>query len=394
MEPVLFFEPKLKVAFAYCPSSGGVFQLDEGEYRAVLEGTEEGKALIGEMRSYTGQHYSFQDFVGHLNSLGITHERLSRPATANLELTLRCNLNCKHCIVSAGEPKENELTTSEWLRLVDGLGSLQYTLTGGEPLMHPGFGEIVEAIKGRGAAVKILTNGTLVPENLNAFEGLDGRDVVQVSLDGTEEVNDSIRGRGTFKRVVSAIKALAEAGVNVQVSFTLLPENKADLVPLYREVSGLGVKAFNVGRGLPLGRQGKAVPYREYLAAVEGLRDVAKEVGVPVAGGQLGDPLPVEPEAVYSCEAGTSSLFVSSTGDVYPCLLFRWSDFRMGNVREEDIQEIWEKGDWERLRRNLGGTRCASCPLFGACRGGCPGEALLFSGSLDAPAPSCRWEEG
>jgi len=248
------------------------------------------------------------------------------------------------------------------------------------------------AVKGRGAAVKILTNGTLVEENLNLFEPLDGNDIVQVSLDGTEETNDSIRGQGTFRRAVSAIKALAEAGVNVQVSFTLLPENAEDLIPLYREVSGLGIKAFNVGRGLPLGRQGTAVPYREYLAAVEGLRDVAKEVGVPVAGGQLGDPLPVEPDAVYSCEAGTSSLFVSSTGDVYPCLLFRWSDFRMGNVREEGIREIWEKEGWERLRRNLSGTRCASCPLFGACRGGCPGEALLFSGTLDAPAPSCRWE--
>jgi len=131
MEPVLFFEPKVKAAFAYCPSSGGIFQLDEGEYRAVLERTEEGKALIGEMRSYNGQRYTFQDFVGHLNSLGIIHGRLSRPVTANLELTLRCNLRCKHCIVSAGEPRENELTTSEWLRLVDGLGSLQYTLTGG-----------------------------------------------------------------------------------------------------------------------------------------------------------------------------------------------------------------------------------------------------------------------
>jgi len=392
MRPVLFFEPKLKAAFAYCPSSGGVFQLDEDEYRAVLNETEEGKALIVEMKAYNGQRYTFQDFIGHLNSLAIIHERLSKPVTASLELTLRCNLRCKHCIVSAGKPRENELTTEEWLRVIDELDALQYTLTGGEPLTHPSFGEILTAIKERGAAVKILTNGTLVAENLNLFEALDGRDVVQVSVDGLEETNDRIRGRGTFRKAISAIRALVEVGVNVQVSFTLLPENEADLVLLYREVAGLGIESFNVGHGLPLGRQRDAVPYGEYLKAVGALRDVAEEVGVPVIGGSLGSELPVKPEGVYSCEAGTSSLFITSDGRVYPCLLFEGTDFLMGSVREEGVLEIWRKKEWERLKRDLSGTKCASCPLFGACRGGCPGEALIFKGTLNAPAPSCRLE--
>ncbi len=174
----LFYEPKIKAAFAYCPGSGGIFQLDEDEYRAVLNGTEEGEKLIEEMKAYKGERYSVESFVGHLTSVGITVGMLSRPASAELELTLKCNLRCKHCIVSAGLPAENELSTGEWIGLIEELGAVRYTLTGGEPLMREGFAEIVRAIKESGSYVKILTNGTLVGENLGAFEPLGKDDLV------------------------------------------------------------------------------------------------------------------------------------------------------------------------------------------------------------------------
>ncbi len=175
---------------------------------------------------------------------------------------------------------------------------------------------------------------------------------------------------------------------------TLLPWNVDSALDLYKEVSGLGIAGFSLGWGLPVGRLKKGLPYAVYLRTAERLREEAKRMGVPVSGGTLGDSLPVRPESVYTCEAGTSSLFITSTGDVYPCLLFRWSDFLMGNVREEGDPRHLGKSGWERLKRNLSNTKCASCPLFGACRGGCPGEALLFSGTLNAPAPSCRLEKG
>jgi radical SAM protein with 4Fe4S-binding SPASM domain len=242
-------------------------------------------------------------------------------------------------------------------------------------------------------AVRILTNGTLLDDKAGRLASLlEDYDEVQVSLDGMKEVNDRIRGAESFEKAVSGINALLREGVKVSVAFTLIPENGGEAERLYRFVDGLGVSSFNVGWGVPIGRLKERVPYREYLETVERLRKLGLET--PVAGGTLGDPLPVKPDSFYSCEAGTSQVFISSTGDVYPCLILRHPSFRMGNVREESLIEIWRKGDWEKLKRNLKGTKCESCPLFPRCRGGCPGEALFFRGSINEPAPNCRLEVG
>ncbi|WP_167909556.1 SPASM domain-containing protein [Thermococcus sp. Bubb.Bath] len=195
-----------------------------------------------------------------------------------------------------------------------------------------------------------------------------------------------------MRKPSGGIRALLSEGIKVSVAFTLILENRNNTEELYRFVDELGVSSFNVGWGVPLGRLKERVPYGEYLETVERLRRLGLDT--PVFGGTLGDPLPVKPDSLYSCEAGTSQVFISSTGDVYPCLILRHPSFRMGSVREESLIEIWRKKEWEKLKRNLTGTRCESCPLFPRCRGGCPGEALLFRGSINEPAPNCRLEAG
>ncbi|NJF24816.1 radical SAM protein [Thermococcus sp. Bubb.Bath] len=208
--PFLFHEPKVGGALAYCPESGGVFQLDEEEYREVKEKSKEGLKLIEEMKAYNGKKYTLNDFIGHLNPLGIIKERLSSPASVIFELTRGCNLHCTHCIVAAGEPLPNELKTEEWLKLVDEISeyAIRLTLTGGEPLTHPGFFEILPRAKERDLAVRVLTNGTLLEENAERLASLlDEWDEVQVSLDGTREVNDKIRGKGSFEKAVRGDKS-------------------------------------------------------------------------------------------------------------------------------------------------------------------------------------------
>ncbi|WP_456421090.1 radical SAM protein, partial [Thermococcus sp.] len=295
MKPLLFFDPKVG-AFAYCPESGGIFQLEPDEYEAVKVGTEKGLKLIEEMRSEKMGH-SISDFIGHLASLGILNDRLSHPVDVELEITRACNLRCTHCIVSAGEPLPDELPTERWVSLVEEIGdyAVRVTLTGGEPLVHPGFLDILLAAKKAGLAVRILTNGTLVPDFIDDLQGLlnPSTDEVQVSLDGTRDVNDSIRGAGSFDRAVRGIEALVGAGIPVSVAFTVLPQNRSSAIDLYRFVARLGVSSFRAGWGLPLGRQGSGVSYRSYLDLVAALREESRRYGVPVSGGDLGAELPV-----------------------------------------------------------------------------------------------------
>ncbi len=400
MPPVLFFEPKVGRGFAFCPRSGGIFELMPDEYEVLVrkEPGEQYKAMLDEMRAYSGKRYTVADFVAHLTSLGILHDRLSFPATVEIELTKACNLRCTHCLVSAGGPLPNEVSTERWVSLLEELGkyAVRVVLTGGEPLIHLGFLDILTAAKRVGLSVKLLTNGTLVPERIDDLSGLLNplTDEVQISLDGLRETHDAIRGAGNFDRAVSGIKALIGAGIPVSVAFTVLPQNRSDALPLYRQLARMGISSFRVAWGLPLGRQKTSVSYQSYLDLVATLREESQKLGIPVSGGDLGASLPVSPDSLYSCAAGTSQAFISSTGEVYPCLLLRYPEYMMGSIKDTNLLGIWRTGPWDRLKRHLSGTKCASCPLFGACRGGCPGEALLFSGTINAPAPSCRWNDG
>ncbi|WP_297476935.1 radical SAM protein [Thermococcus sp.] len=391
-KPLLYGDGR--VFFAFCPSSGGIFELEPGEFKALKENLPEVEELKKEMLEYDGEEYTIGDFISHLTSLGIELERLNAPAVVIFELTRNCNLNCKHCIVSAGKPLPNELTTEEWLKLVDEISdyAVRLTLTGGEPLVHPGFFRILERAKEKGLSIRLLTNGTLLEEHAEELGGLlDAKvDEVQVSLDGRKKTHDSIRGKGSYEKTIAGIKALVRENLPVSVAFTLIPENRGEALGLYREVAKLGIESFRIAWGLPAGRLREAVPYAEYLKTVGEVKRASEELGVPVSGGELGAPLEVKPESFYPCAAGTSQVFIASTGDVYPCLVLRYPFFRFGNVREEGLIGIWRKREWERLKRDLSGSDCAKCPLFKSCRGGCPGESLIYRGDYNAPSPACR----
>ncbi|WP_297490209.1 radical SAM protein [Thermococcus sp.] len=391
-KPLLYGDGKVFLAF--CPSSGGIFELEPEEFKALKENLPEAEELKRVMLEYDGEKYTVGDFIGHLTSLGIELERLNAPAVVIFELTRNCNLNCKHCIVSAGRPLPKELKTEEWLKLVDEISdyAVRLTLTGGEPLIHPGFFRILKRAKEKGLSIRLLTNGTLVEEHSKELGGLlDARiDEVQVSLDGLKQAHDSIRGEGSYAKAIAGVKALVREGLPVSVAFTLIPENRGEALGLYREVAKLGIESFRIAWGLPVGRLRKAVPYAEYLKTVEEVKRASEKLGVPVSGGELGAPLEVKAESFYPCAAGTSQVFIASTGDVYPCLVLRYPFFRFGSVREEKLIDIWRKRGWERLKRDLSGSDCEKCPLFKSCRGGCPGESLIYRGDYNAPSPACR----
>ncbi len=399
MPPLLYFEPRVGRAFAYCPASGGVFELMPDEYEVLLRKDPPGayRHLLDQMRAYSGPKRSVSDFIGHLTSIGILHDRLSFPVNLILELTTACNLRCAHCYVPAGEPRQNELGTEEWVSLIRSAASyaVRVVLTGGEPLIHPGLLDILAEAKKHRMAVRILTNGTLLAERIEELSDLlDPRiDSFQVSIDGTKEVHDAIRGEGTFDKAMAGMRAAMERGYAVDVAYTVIPENRDAALSLYRSLKGIPVRSFRVAWGVSVGRLEHSVSFSSFLDLVEALKHESESVGIPVAYESRSE-LPVTPDSVYTCPAGVSQVFISSTGDVYPCPLFRFPEFHMGNVRSSDLLSIWREGEWHRLRRNLSGTPCASCPLFLSCRGGCPARAYLVSGTVDAPAPDCRWLNG
>ena len=122
--------------------------------------------------------------------------KATRPAYVVWELTLACDQHCTHCGSRAGEAREGELTTEQALGVVTQLqqaGTFEVVLIGGEAYLHPGFLEIVRALKAAGIRPSMTTGGRgLTPELVKQLARA-GMHTVSLSIDGLRETHDLFR---------------------------------------------------------------------------------------------------------------------------------------------------------------------------------------------------------
>src|SRR5580698_7981787 len=141
---------------------------------------------------------------------------LDAPICLTWELTYACNLACVHCLSSSGRRDPRELTTAECKAVIDTLERMQVfyvNIGGGEPTVRPDFWELVDYATAHHVGVKFSTNGIKIdPAVARRLATSDYVDV-QISLDGaTAEVNDAVRGPGSFDTAMRAMRNLAAAG--------------------------------------------------------------------------------------------------------------------------------------------------------------------------------------
>src|SRR5690349_24141460 len=141
---------------------------------------------------------------------------LDAPICLTWELTYACNLACAHCLSSSGRRDPRELSTAEAKAVIDELERMQVlyvNIGGGEPTVRRDFWELVDYATAHSVGVKFSTNGSRITPGVAArLAGSDYVDV-QISLDGaTREVNDAVRGAGSYDTAVRAMELLATAG--------------------------------------------------------------------------------------------------------------------------------------------------------------------------------------
>ncbi len=310
------------------------------------------------------------------------------PLTVAAELTYRCNQRCIHCYVVPGEEEQRpELTTDEWLKLLDELalaGCLYLTYTGGEAMLRPDFWKLVQAAIERNFALQIFTNGLLVDEaaarrlvELNVL-------AVGVSLYGvTPETHDRItRLPGSFERSLKAIRRLRQAGLTVFLKHVIMRENKKAYPSILRLAAELGAIP-QLDPILVPANDGSLGPTAGRLADAE-LAEVLGDKRVNPALDFDGQQMP------ELCSAGLSTCSINPYGDVTPCLQLL---LPAGNVRRQRFMKIWREAPTLELIRSLRPediSGCRNCKLLHYCAR-CPGLALLEDGDLLGPSRiACR----
>ena len=141
---------------------------------------------------------------------------LNSPICLTWELTYACNLACVHCLSSSGRRDPRELSTAEAKHVVDELQRMQVfyiNIGGGEPTVRPDFWELLDYSIDHHVGVKFSTNGIKLDKKRAAQLARTDYVDVQISLDGaTAEINDHVRGPGSYATAMRALENLAEAG--------------------------------------------------------------------------------------------------------------------------------------------------------------------------------------
>jgi radical SAM protein with 4Fe4S-binding SPASM domain len=305
------------------------------------------------------------------------------------EITNACNLRCIHCYNRSGDGPRKELAPyliKELMLQLKGIGLRYFDMVGGEPFTYPWLFELLEFADRIGLRVIINTNGTLVTKEMALrLKEANPHSLIGVSLDGScPQINDQIRGKESFLKAVKGAENLMEAGFNVTLLFVINKINWRDFERYVRFAREIGVRAIYVDRFMPVGR-GKIneeklnMSVEEWVEALEFINSVVEGSSRDIIF-YIGESINGEP-----CTAGEEHFSILSDGTVVPCGHFRYeSRFYLGNVKDEPIKKIFERG------RKLFGkpAACIGCGEYGGgCFGGCRASAVAFAGKIDLPDP-------
>jgi mycofactocin radical SAM maturase len=324
---------------------------------------------------------------------------LDAPICLTWELTYACNLSCVHCLSSSGRRDPHELSTAECRAVIDELERMQVfyvNIGGGEPTVRPDFWELVDYATAHHVGVKFSTNGVkITPERARQLAASDYVDV-QISLDGaTAEVNDAVRGPGSYATALRAMENLAAAGFRgFKISVVVTRQNVGQLDEFKAIADRFGAQ-LRLTRLRPSGRGADVWDELHPTAAQQRqLYDWLVARGEHVLTGDsffhlaaYGDPLP----GLNLCGAGRVVCLIDPVGDVYACPFAIHDSFLAGRVRDPGgFAAVWRESElFTRLRRPQTGGACTSCSAYDSCRGGCMAAKFFTGLPLDGPDPEC-----
>src|SRR4051812_48993284 len=328
-------------------------------------------------------------------------EGLDSPICLTWELTYACNLACVHCLSSSGKRDPRELTTAEAKAVIDEFERMQVfyvNIGGGEPTIRSDFWELVDYATEHHVGVKFSTNGSrITPAIAERLAGSDYVDV-QISLDGaTAEVNDAVRGDGTFATAIQAMENLAAADFRgFKISVVCTRHNLGQLDE-FKAIADRYDAQLRLTRLRPSGRGADVWDDLHPTAAQQReLYDWLLAHGEDVLTGDSFFHLAAYGEALPGlnlCGAGRVVCLIDPVGDVYACPFAIDDAFLAGNVRSAGgFAHVWrESALFRSLREPQSGGACAAGSADDAGPGGCI-AAEVFTRLPPDRAPPQRLE--
>jgi SynChlorMet cassette radical SAM/SPASM protein ScmE len=347
-------------------------------------------------------------------------EVMYTPRSLDLAVTTKCNLRCKYCshFSTAGDVQE-DLGLDEWLAFFEELKEcsvMSVTLEGGEPFYRGDIEELIEGIVKNRMRFDILSNGTLITDDIAGFLLSTNRcNGVQVSIDGsTADTHDVFRGEGSFLKALKGIETLKKNNIRVNVRVTIHRKNISDLEKIADLLlDKIGLPGFSTNSASYMGlcrRNSEQVCLTpgERSFAMKTLIELNKKYKgrISASAGPLADArawFEMEQARIEGrenipgrgyltgCGGQNSSLAIRADGVIIPCS--QMSHIELGKINRDSLREVWHnhpelKKLRERWKIPLSQFEfCKGCNYINYCSGNCPALAYSAVGNEYHPSP-------
>lgn len=317
-----------------------------------------------------------------------------------IEVTSMCNLRCIHCYNSSGVVKPDEIGLDEIITLIQELREMnvkQVSISGGEALLRKDIHKILKGCRENGLSTMLVTNGMLIDE-LTAQHLVGLVDKIQISIEGSEEIHDVIRGNGTYKKILLGLNCLREVNLcnKTKIKMTISSLNVKDVenvinFALTQKLQGV---SFSFLRNEGRARSNDIIPLQAYeLIKVNEKIRYFKNKYTSLEIGDLG------------LDGGNCDLLldnpifiprIASNGDVFLCQGFVNNETSVGNIRMGGLKKALQSDKTciqlvklKERQRTL--SSCIYCPWKGPiCKGGCAANALSNNGTIMSTDNICN----
>jgi len=330
--------------------------------------------------------------------------------SASLRVTNACNLRCPHCYTEGGVRLTNELNTQEIKSIIDQLAELKTLylfFTGGEPFIKKDIVEILKYTDSKKIGISISTNGQLINEQL--LEKLKNLNftLFQISLEGTERIQNEIIEKESWKKTIRAIViASFVLKKNIGVGTILMKKNWKILDQILMESSRHGADIFSLILLIVTGRanesmmpspkeilQGLKLLFGKYKTLQSKIK-FSKNTTIPPAL----VPKEWRNKGLHKTFAACPFPYcigISANGDIAPCDgLFNYNQMILGNIREKPLSVIWNESKILKEIREINPSDlkgvCKKCIYKEYCAGGCRAHAFIKYGNFTMPDPVCQ----
>lgn len=307
------------------------------------------------------------------------------PELIAVELTHNCPLKCKHCYLNAGTGVN--INPNTVIRLLDECVDMEIDnvqFTGGEPMVHPHFFNLLDEAMKRGITVNLYTSGYINNDNilreLKRYSN-SSKLVVQVSIDGLEKTHDDFRGmKGSFEKSMDFVKKVIDLGIKTSIGTCISNQSYEEIRTLSERLKQVGVYVHRLS---PISDRGRAAENlgrsssEKVLSTRKMIKQLSEEFNTNtfrVFYYEDGDGF-IDYRYKHNCGLGQTVLKIDPEGNVYPCLM---SDIKYANICDKSLLEIQKlySRKWEKIY-SPSVKLCNNCKDLGLCNN-CVNEGILY----------------